>query len=95
MAVRPWLKLSMENDFHLDPSINLLEAEQVLVKVLNEVSGGQFKITLHPAPELVPPNNVFDAISKAASLSVEMAQLLAGKNTAFDLLVPTHGNVPV
>jgi TRAP-type mannitol/chloroaromatic compound transport system substrate-binding protein len=69
------------------PSINLLEADKYFVKVLNEVSGGQFKITLHPAPELVPPNNVFDAISKGSfPIAGDWPNYWAGKNTAFDLL---------
>jgi TRAP-type mannitol/chloroaromatic compound transport system substrate-binding protein len=46
------------------PAINLIEADRYFVKLVNELSGGRFKITLHPAPELVPPNQVFDSISK-------------------------------
>jgi len=69
------------------PAINLIEADKYFVKVVNELSGGRFKITLHPAPELVPPNNVFDAISKGNfPIGGEWPNYWAGKNTVFDLL---------
>ena len=69
------------------PAINLIEADKNFVKMVNELSGGRFKITLHPAPELVPPNQVFDAISKGNfPIGGEWPNYWAGKNTAFDLL---------
>ncbi|MGB9699667.1 MAG: TRAP transporter substrate-binding protein [Thermodesulfobacteriota bacterium] len=69
------------------PAINLIEADKYFVKVVNELSGGKFKITLHPAPELVPPNQVFDAVSKGTfPIGGEWPNYWAGKNTAFDLL---------
>ena len=38
------------------PAINLIEGDKNFVKIVNELGAGRFKITLHPAPELVPPN---------------------------------------
>lgn len=68
------------------PAINLIETDRYFVKMVNELSGGRFKITLHPAPELVPPNNVFDAISKGNfPIGGEWPNYWAGKNTVFDL----------
>jgi TRAP-type mannitol/chloroaromatic compound transport system substrate-binding protein len=69
------------------PAINLIEADKYFAKVVNELSGGRFKITLHPAPELVPPNQVFDSISKGQfPIGGEWPNYWAGKNSAFDLL---------
>ena len=69
------------------PAINLIEGDKNFVKLVNELSGGRFKITLHPAPELVPPQQVFDAISKGNfPIGGEWPNYWAGKNTAFDLL---------
>jgi TRAP-type mannitol/chloroaromatic compound transport system substrate-binding protein len=69
------------------PAINLIEADKYFVKLVGELSGGRFKITLHPAPELVPPQQVFDAISKGSfPIGGEWPNYWAGKNSAFDLL---------
>jgi TRAP-type mannitol/chloroaromatic compound transport system substrate-binding protein len=69
------------------PAINLIEADKYFVKVVNELSGGRFKITLHPAPELVPPQQVIDAISKGNfPIAGDWPNYWAGKNAAFDLL---------
>ncbi len=68
------------------PAINLIETDRYFAKKVNELSGGRFKIDLHPAPELVPPNNVFDAISKGSfPIGGEWPNYWAGKNTVFDL----------
>ncbi len=68
------------------PAINLIETDRYFAKMVNELSGGRFKIDLHPAPELVPPNNVFDAISKGSfPIGGEWPNYWAGKNTVFDL----------
>ncbi len=69
------------------PAINLIEADKYFAKVVNELAAGKMKITVHPAPELVPPNNVFDAISKGNfPIGGEWPNYWAGKNSAFDLL---------
>jgi TRAP-type mannitol/chloroaromatic compound transport system substrate-binding protein len=69
------------------PAINLIEGDKNFVKIVNELGAGRFKITLHPAPELVAPNLVFDAISKGNfPIGGEWPNYWAGKNTAFDLL---------
>ena len=69
------------------PAINLIEADKYFAKLVGELSGGRFKITLHPAPELVPPQQVIDAISKGSfPIGGEWPNYWAGKNSAFDLL---------
>jgi len=69
------------------PAINLIDADKYFAKVVNELSGGRFKITVHPAPELVPPQQVFDAVSKGSfPIGGEWPNYWAGKNSAFDLL---------
>jgi TRAP-type mannitol/chloroaromatic compound transport system substrate-binding protein len=72
------------------PAINLIEADRYFVKMVNEMSGGRFKITLHPAPELVPPNQVFDAISKGSfPIGGEWPNYWQGKTRFLTSLVPT------
>ena len=72
------------------PAINLIEADRYFVKMVNQMSGGRFKIDLHPAPELVPPNQVFDAISKGSfPIGGEWPNYWAGKTRCLTSLVPT------
>ena len=69
------------------PAINLLEADKYFVKAVNELSAGRLKVTVHPAGELVPAMEVFNAISKGTfEMGGEWPNYWAGKNSAFDLL---------
>jgi TRAP-type mannitol/chloroaromatic compound transport system substrate-binding protein len=69
------------------PAINLIEADKYFAKVVGELSGGHFKITVHPAGELVPAMEVFNAVSKGSfEIGGEWPNYWAGKNSVFDLL---------
>jgi TRAP-type mannitol/chloroaromatic compound transport system substrate-binding protein len=69
------------------PAINLIEADKYFVKLVNELSAGRLKVTVHPAGELVPAMEVFNAISKGTfEMGGEWPNYWAGKNSAFDLL---------
>ena len=69
------------------PAINLIEADKYFAKVVNELSGGRLKVTVHPAGELVPAMEVFNAVSKGTfEMGGEWPNYWAGKNSVFDLL---------
>ncbi len=69
------------------PSINLIEADKYFAKTVQELSGGRLQITVHPAGELVPAMQVFDAVSNGTfEMGGDWPNYWAGKNTAFDFL---------
>jgi TRAP-type mannitol/chloroaromatic compound transport system substrate-binding protein len=69
------------------PAINLIEADKHFAKLVEEMSGGRMQISVHPAGELVPAMQVFDAVSNGTfEMGGEWPNYWAGKNTAFDLL---------
>lgn len=58
-----------------------------LAKTINEMSGGRLVITVHPAGEIVPPFEVFDATRKhAVEAAAAVSTYWTTKNTAFDLI---------
>jgi len=66
------------------------EADVNLAKMITEMSGGRLEITIHPAGELMPAFEIFDAcrngvIQMASSWSTYWTK----KNTAFDLFCST------
>jgi len=70
----------------------ITQSEKRLAKNIFELSGGRLQITTHPAGEIVPPQAVFDTVSKgAAEMGIDFPGYWAGKNSAFDLL----GTVPM
>ncbi len=69
------------------PAINLIESDRYFVKIVNEMSGGRITISHHPAGEIVPAFELFDAVSKGAlEAGFEWPSYWSGKNSAFDLL---------
>lgn len=69
------------------PSINLIEADKNFAKLVGEMSGGRLKISVHPAGELIPATEVFEAVSKGTfEIGGEWASYWGGKNSAYDLL---------
>lgn len=69
------------------PANTLVEADRYFADLVEELSGGQLKIKVHPAPELVSPNEVLDAVERG---SVEMGGdwpgYWAGRNEAFNII---------
>ena len=69
------------------PSIALIEADKHFCQTVDELSGGEFKIKLHSAGELVPAFELFDAVAKGTlEAGGEWPNYWTGKNSAFDLL---------
>ncbi|NWF57107.1 MAG: TRAP transporter substrate-binding protein DctP [Syntrophaceae bacterium] len=69
------------------PAINLIEGDRYFVKVVNEMSGGRIALTHHPAGEIVPAFELFDAVAKGAlEGGFDWPSYWTGKNSAFDLL---------
>ncbi|MBI5967907.1 MAG: TRAP transporter substrate-binding protein DctP [Deltaproteobacteria bacterium] len=69
------------------PAINIIDSDRYFVKIVNEMSGGRLTITHHPAGEIVPAFELFDAVSKGAlEGGFEWPSYWTGKNSAFDLL---------
>lgn len=69
------------------PAIALIEADRYFVKIVKEMSDGRLVITHHPAGEIVPAFELFDAVSKGAlEAGGDWPSYWAGKNSAFDLL---------
>lgn len=69
------------------PAINLIDSDRYFVKIVNEMTGGQLTISHHPAGEIVPAFELFDAVAKGAlEAGFDWPSYWAGKNTAFDLI---------
>lgn len=69
------------------PAIALIEADRNFVKIVDELSGGDFKIKLYSAGELVPAFELFDSVSKGTlQAGGDWPNYWTGKNSAFDLL---------
>ena len=68
------------------PAINLIDSDRYFVKIVNEMSGGRITMTHHPAGEIVPAFELFDAVAKGAlEAGFDWPSYWASKNTAFDL----------
>jgi TRAP-type mannitol/chloroaromatic compound transport system substrate-binding protein len=62
------------------------EADVRFADVLGQMTGGKFKITVHPAGELMGAFDVFDGVRKGAvEMGGDWATYWTGRNTAFDL----------
>jgi len=69
------------------PAINLIDGDRYFCQIVNEMSGGRLTISHHPAGEIVPAFELFDAVSKGAlEGGFEWPSYWTGKNSAFDLL---------
>ncbi len=69
------------------PSIALIEADKHFCQIVEELTGGEFKIKLYSAGELVPAFELFDAVSKGTlEAGGDWPNYWTGKNSAFDLL---------
>ncbi|MEM3112594.1 MAG: TRAP transporter substrate-binding protein DctP [Candidatus Anstonellales archaeon] len=68
------------------PAINLIDSDRYFCKIVNEMSGGRITITHHPAGEIVPAFELFDAVAKGAlEAGFDWPSYWSGKNSAFDL----------
>ncbi len=62
------------------------EADVNLAETINKMSGGRLEISIHPAGELIPAFEVFDAVRTGAiQAGAAWPTYWTGKNTAFDL----------
>ncbi len=69
------------------PSIDLIQADRHFVKVVNELSGGDLKIKLFSAGELVPAFELFDAVATGTlQAGGDWPNYWSGKSRAFDAL---------
>lgn len=69
------------------PSIPFIEADRKFVQIVNQISAGRLKIKLFTAGEIVPPYQLFDAVSDGVVQGgFDWSGYWAGKNTAFALL---------
>ncbi len=69
------------------PSIDLIQADRHFVEVVNELSGGEFKIKLFSAGELVPAFELFDAVASGTlQAGGDWPNYWSGKSRAFDAL---------
>lgn len=69
------------------PSNILVEGDRYFAKVVDELSEGQLKIKVFPAPELVTPDEVFDAVASGAiECGGDWPGYWSGKNPAFELI---------
>jgi len=63
------------------------EADVNLVKMINEMSGGRLVISIHPAGELMPAFEIFDATRNGViQMASAWSTYWTSKNTAFDLM---------
>jgi TRAP-type mannitol/chloroaromatic compound transport system substrate-binding protein len=69
----------------------LLGSAQRLARVVDEMSGGRFRIEVSPAGQLIPPLEVFDAASKG---TVEAFQAISIFWVAKEPAAPWFGTVP-
>ncbi len=68
------------------------EADLNLAKTINEMSGGRLVITVHPAGELMPAFEIFDATRNGVvQMATAWPTYWTTKNTAFDLLCSMSG----
>jgi len=69
------------------PSIQLIEADRNFAKIVNELAGDQLQIKFFEGGSLVPPFQVFDAVSKGTiDAGGDWPNYWTGKDTVFDLL---------
>lgn len=69
------------------PSINLIEADQLFVKYVNELCKGKLQIKFFSGGTLMPAQEVFDAVSKGSiQASGDWPNYWSGKDIAFDTL---------
>jgi TRAP-type mannitol/chloroaromatic compound transport system substrate-binding protein len=62
------------------------DADVNLVNTINAMSGGRLQVTIHPAGELLPPFEVFDAVRTGTiHAGAAWSTYWTSKNTAFDL----------
>ncbi|HEC92920.1 MAG TPA: ABC transporter substrate-binding protein [Candidatus Atribacteria bacterium] len=69
------------------PSNILVEGDRYFAKTVTELSEGQLQIKVFPAPELVKPDEVFDAVASGAiECGGDWPGYWSGKNPAFELI---------
>lgn len=69
------------------PSIDLIEADRHFVETVNALSGGELKIKLYSAGELVPAFELFDAVASGTlQAGGDWPNYWSGKSRAFDAL---------
>ncbi|RJR32996.1 MAG: ABC transporter substrate-binding protein [Desulfobacteraceae bacterium] len=69
------------------PAIQLIESDKNYAKIVNELAGDQLQIKFFDGGALVPPFQVFDAVSKGTiDAGGDWPNYWTGKDTVFDLL---------
>jgi TRAP-type mannitol/chloroaromatic compound transport system substrate-binding protein len=69
------------------PSIDLIQADRHFVEIVNDLSGGDLKIKLFSAGELVPAFELFDAVATGTlQAGGDWPNYWSGKSRAFDAL---------
>lgn len=69
------------------PANILVEGDKYFASVVNELSGGRLQIKVHPAPQLVKPDQVLDTVAKGAvECGGDWPGYWSGKNAAFELI---------
>ena len=81
----------MANVHDLDPALDVLQggAEQ-LAKVVEEMSGGRFRIEVFPGGQIMQPFECFDAASKGTIEAFMAAPFYWAAEGARDPVVPHH-----